>query len=245
MNLFTLDRQERKKFRRNKERIAARMPYDLDEASRNLLIRELEMGLFRDIQAQRLPPNVRIPSRKRLFDYIKTMYNHTGNLRTSLISFLSPGTWTSSGGSFRLGESAGYDIVHLMSKARATKGKAVLLEVGAGYAGFHSDPPQGVHKLYNEFRDEMGERIFAHFTNLTKWHGELPRGVVEHPGYTARDIGHLEKDAGLNGVDIVYSQCAAYFEPLMRQFIESASRLINAQGMLVFNAPKKKKKKNY
>ena len=240
MKLITLSKTEREKFRRNKNKLVSRI--NLDESSRDFLIREIDMGLYRDIQAQRLPPNVKVPSRKKPIEYVNTMYKNAGNLKTSLVSLFSPGSWTSSGGSFKLAEDADYNIIDLLSDREQDNGRAVLLEIGAGYAGFMSQPPQGIHKLCKEFGDKLGETVFAHFTNLSEWHQELPRGITEHAGYVARDIGHLVEEANLNDVDIIYSQCAAYFEPFIEQFVESSSKLLNNFGRLIFNAPKNKEK---
>src|SRR3989338_409042 len=109
MKLITLSKTEREKFRRNKNKLVSRI--NLDESSRDFLIREIDMGLYRDIQAQRLPPNVKVPSRKKPIEYVNTMYKNTGNLKTSLVSLFSPGSWTSSGGSFKLAEDADYNII--------------------------------------------------------------------------------------------------------------------------------------
>jgi hypothetical protein len=242
MKLITLSKQEREKFERNRKKIISRIPDHLDKNSYEYLIKEIDMGLYRDIQAQRLPPNIKIPSRKKPLKYIKTMYENTRNLKTSLVSLFLPGSWTSSGGSFKLAEDASYDIIDLLSKREQENGKAVLLEVGAGYAGFKSQSPQGIHKLYKEVGEKLGKTIFVHFTNLSEWHNELPNGVTEHAGYAARDIEHLIKEANLNDVDVIYSQCAAYFEPFIGKFVESSSHLLNVHGKLIFNAPENKEK---
>lgn len=86
------------------------------------------------------------------------------------------------------------------------------------------------------FADEMGQRVFLHFTNLTPWHEALPEGVYEHPYVTAAGLRLLERQGVARGsVDIIYSQAAAYFETDHTSFITSAGRLLSEDGMLIFN----------
>jgi len=204
------------------------------------LEKETEMGVYRDIQAQRLPPNVKIPSRKKPFSYVKTIYNNTNNLGLTFLSYLSPGSWTSSGGSFKLAEDNGYDITKIILDIEKEKGNAKLLEIGAGYAGFKSKEEKGIKKLANVAQDKLGNSVFAYFTNLTKWHNDLPKGVLEYPGYTARDIKFLKDELG--NVDLIYSQCAAYFEPKINEFVKGAELLLNKCGLLIFNVDQYKEK---
>src|SRR3989344_1597331 len=84
----------------------------LDPADSNYehLKKELYLGVCRDVQAQRLPPDVSVPSRKNPLGYLKAIYENTGSARLAFLSYLSPGAWTSSGGSFKLAEDAGISI---------------------------------------------------------------------------------------------------------------------------------------
>lgn len=114
-----------------------------------------------------------------------------------------------------------------------------MLEIGAGYAGFRSEPAQGISKLVRSAGDKMGDGISAHFTNLTNWHTNLPRGVTEHPGYAAREILAL-KDDGVPNADVIYSQYAAYFDPKIDQFVEGSGRMLKTGGLLIFNSESSK-----
>ncbi|MBI4176669.1 MAG: hypothetical protein HY518_05665 [Candidatus Aenigmarchaeota archaeon] len=209
-------------------RIMSRIPEDGHD--RSPLEKETKMGVYRDIQAKRLPPNVKVPRRKDVLAYLNAIHDNTGSWALALRSYLCPGSWTSSGGSFRLAEEAGYDITGLMLYIESNAGSATLLEVGAGYAGFKSSEAKGVRKLADAAGERMGNTINAHITNLTDWHDGLPSGVIEHDGYAARDIDGL----GIAS-DMIFSQCAAYFEPRIDRFVAGASMLLNPNGLLVFN----------
>jgi hypothetical protein len=224
---------EREKLETYFEKLMSKVdPSDPDYSK---LEKETFLAIVRDIQAQRLPPNTRIPSRKNIVKYLKTVHNATGNWIVAFLSLLSPGSWTSTGGSFKLAEESGYDIVKMMIEKEYENGQATLLEIGAGYAGFKSDVPLGIKKLVEKAGDKMGNTIFAHFTNLTKWHDSLPKGVVEHPGYAARDI-LLLREEGVCSVDVIYSQCAAYFEPKIEKFVSGSAELLKSNGYLIFDA---------
>ena len=71
---------------------------------------QVQMGVIRDIQAQRMLPNVPVPSRRNVLKYLDTVHQNTGSLQLAVRSWLSSGSWTSSGGSFKLAEDAGYDL---------------------------------------------------------------------------------------------------------------------------------------
>ena len=163
------------------------------------LEKEVLMSVKRDLQAKRIPPNARIPSRlQHPFGYVKK--SHENGLRwfDAARSYFAPGSWTSSGGSFKLAEDAGYNIASILTAISRKNPRAVFLEIGAGYAGFKSGRLVGINKLVQVAGSELGNRIHIHFTNLTPWHANLPDGVTEHPGYVARDINHLENESQLH-----------------------------------------------
>ena len=169
-----------------------------------------------------------------------TVLPYLGPLQTAL-SYLSPGSWTSSGGSFKLAEDAGYDLTNIIVAKADETGEAGFVEIGAGYAGFRSNQVKGIKKLVECAGDRMGRTITADFTNLTEWHDGLPNGVREHPGYAARDIAELA-DAGVKLVDIIYSQVAADFEPRIGEFVRGSAELLKPSGLLIFNsAPEQQK----
>lgn len=229
-----LTEEEYERARRYVKDITSRI--DANNPNYSALEREAQLGVVRDIQAQRLPPNIRIPSRRKPLDYLRTVHRHVGSLPLSIRSYLSPGSWTSSGGSFKLAEEAGYDICKIMLDIAQQNANATLLEIGAGYAGFKSEQPAGIKKLAMTAGDKLGKTVYVHFTNLTRWHRQLPDGIVEHHGFVARDIEFLAND-GVTAADIIYSQCAAYFEPELGKFVTGASRLLKPNGYLIFNAP--------
>ncbi len=238
MKLITLSKSEREKFYRNRDKIISKIPTYLEGEVLKDLSDEISMGLFRDIQAQRIPPNVKVPSRKKPFEYLKTVYQNTNSLKIPLVSFFSPGSWTSSGGSFKLAEESGYDLTEILLDKEKQNGKSILIEIGAGYAGFKSETPQGISKLVNKAESKMGNTIFANFTNLSNWHEGLPNGVKEFPGYVARDIFSLVLENKLDTPDVIYSQCAAYFEAFIGLLVQGSSEILNEDGLLIFNAPK-------
>ncbi len=225
---------EREEYHSSMEKLLSMADYK--DKNYKLIKSELELAVIRDIQAKRLPPDVKVPSRKKALKYIKTIYYATGSLKLALRSLLYPGSWTSSGGSFKLAEEAGYDITEMMLKIEQEKGTAKLLEIGAGYAGFKSREHKGIRKLVEKAGDKIGKSIFAYMTNLTKWHEHLPNGVVEFSGYRAKDISMLKNKNLISNVDIIYSQCGAYFEPEIEEFVIASSELLSDGGMLIFNA---------
>ncbi|HBT6933588.1 TPA: class I SAM-dependent methyltransferase, partial [Klebsiella pneumoniae] len=90
--------------------------------------------------------------------------------------------------------------------------------------------------LAGDFREQLGESAYLHFTNLTPWHESLPKGVTEHPYVTAAGLCALENRGVQAGeVDIIYSQAAAYFEQDYTAFLRSAARLLKGDGVLIFN----------
>ncbi len=205
---------------------------------------EVDMAVHRDLQARRLPPNVKIPPRRQIFDYLKTMYQARGSVYDAIHSLMSPGGWTSSGGSFKLAEENGIQVDELIRQILEENGKAGFLEIGAGYAGLYDREkegyePKGVGKIVSEFRDKLGGTLSVHLTNLTGWHEDLPEGIREHEGLIASTIETLT-DEGVkeDDIDVVYSQCAAYFDANVDLFIEQAARFLkhsNAGGYLIFN----------
>ena len=206
----------------------------------SVLEREVMTSVKRDLQAKRIAPNVRVPSRLRNpLGYIRTGHDQGLSWFNAARSYFAPGSWTSSGGSFKLAEDAGYDIVSIITQIAGKNRTATFVEVGAGYAGFKSDTAVGISKLVRSAGSSIGDKINIHFTNLTPWHNNLTQGVTEHPGYAARDIEHLKQD-GVNSADIIYSQCAAYFEPRLAQFVSGAAKLLNTGGYLIFNGPVEK-----
>ncbi len=205
---------------------------------------QLEMGVERDIQAQRIPPNVKVPSRRNIPVYLKTMYGIRKSLPFAFKSLFSSGSWTSSGGSFKLAEDNGMLIDELLGKIAIENDQANLLEVGAGYAGLYGKEsqeytPRGIGKLMKKFGSQLGITVNAHFTNLTTWHESTSKGITEHWGHIASTIGQLEKEGIEKGsIDVIYSQCAAYFDQHPELFIEQSSRLLrrtSAGGYLIFN----------
>src|SRR3989344_6186068 len=108
---------EYEKYRSALSHLTARLDPNDPEYAR--LEREIALGVFRDIQAQRLPPNVRVPPRSRPLEYLTTVHDELGSWVHAIETYLTPGSWTSSGGSFKLAEDAGYDIpAFLIERAR-------------------------------------------------------------------------------------------------------------------------------
>lgn len=229
-------REEHEKARTYLEMITSKIPRS--DPERDELVRQAELGVKRDIQAQRLSPNIRVPPRRRPIKYLQTMRKQLGSWPRAARSFLSPGSWTSSGGSFKLAEDAGYDIPKIMDEMHGRQGNATFLEIGAGYAGFKSPAPVGISRLAKVVGGRLGKSVNIHFTNLTKWHDGLPLGITEHPGVLARDIAALGKQIG--SADVIFSQVGAYFEPRLADFISGASHLLRVRGYLMFNAPSSK-----
>ncbi len=218
--------EEYKLRKRTIEHVLNRNKLNIDSQT---YLNKIIMAITRDIQAKRLPPNTPVPSRRKSIDYLKTLYSATNNLKVAIASLLIDGAWTSSGGSFKLAEDNNYDIVEILKQ----KQNPCFLEIGAGYAGFKSKPAQGIAKLYSELKDEVN----VVFTNLTKWHENLPKNIVELPGYTAIMINKIKEIPNIpHEFDIIYSQAATYFEPHKDIFMDYASNLLKDKGLLIFNA---------
>ncbi|WP_256753993.1 hypothetical protein [Mesorhizobium sp. Mes31] len=213
----------------------ATIGYEPDEAA----WRSIRMGVKRDLQARRLRPNVPIPSRRKPIKYLNAVYRETGSIRDTFVSFLHDGAWTSSGGSFRLAEQIGFDLLHEADRRLRIDGALQYLEVGGGWAGLKSPPsskPRDIASLARHFENGLGQNVFFHFTNLTQWHAELPAGIVEHPYVTAAGLSVLDTQGLQAGtVDILYSQAAAYFETDVKSFLTAASTLLRNGGLLIFN----------
>lgn len=198
------------------------------------------MGVNRDLQAKKLRPNVPVPSRRKVIPFLKMMHKETGSMLKAILAFGFDGPWTSSGGSFRLAREIGFDIAHHAKNIHHKNGNVTFLEIGAAWAGFRAEEG-GSHQatisgLAEGFREQLGESVFLHFTNLTPWHESLPEGVTEHPYVTAAGLCALEnRGVEAGGVDIIYSQAAAYFEQDYTAFLRSAARLLKGDGVLIFN----------
>lgn len=210
--------------------------YDIDAHA----WQKLCMAIKRDLQAKRLRPNVPVPPRRRPVAFFKTMLRETGSLRHAAAAFVHDGAWTSSGGSFRLAEALGIDIYEEAEGFLKRQQRFSFLEIGAAWAGFRNPLNRrkcnDIASLGDIFVDELGQRVFLHFTNLTPWHSALPEGVCEHPYVTAAGLRVLERERIARGsVDIIYSQAAAYFETDQQSFLLSAGRLLSDGGLLIFN----------
>ncbi|MCA7014374.1 hypothetical protein LF934_17210 [Dickeya dadantii] len=198
------------------------------------------MGINRDLQAKRLRPNVPVSSRRKILPFLKMMHKETGSMLKAVLAFGFDGPWTSSGGSFRLAREIGFDIGQYARNVHHKNGKMIFLEIGAAWAGFQTcndiNRESTVSGLATAFREYLGDSVFLHFTNLTPWHSNLPAGITEHPYVTAAGLGVLE-NRGINVgvVDVIYSQAAAYFEQDFSSFIRSAARLLNEDGVMIFN----------
>ncbi|MFZ5673159.1 MAG: methyltransferase domain-containing protein [Pseudomonadota bacterium] len=222
--------------RREVARNFARLNYQISQQNWQSVC----MGVKRDLQARKLRPNVAVPSRRHILSFIRTIRAETGSLAKAISSILHDGPWTSSGGSFRLAEAIGVDIASHAHETYEAQRRLVYLEIGGGWAGFWGSSSSGgvndISGLAHSFRDQLGKTVFLHFTNLTKWHANLPTGVDEHPHVTAASLGVLEEQGVQSGtVDILYSQAAAYFEPDYEAFFHSAARLLSPGGIMIFN----------
>jgi len=198
------------------------------------------MGVNRDLQAKKLRPNVPVPSRRKVIPFLKMMHKETGSMLKAILAFGFDGPWTSSGGSFRLAREIGFDIAHHAKNIHHKNGTVTFLEIGAAGAGVRAEEATShqatISGLAESFREQLGESVFLHFTNLTPWHESLPKGVTEHPYVTAAGLCALEnRGVQAGGVDIIYSQAAAYFEQDYTTFLRSAARLLKGDGVLIFN----------
>ncbi len=200
---------------------------------------QLHLAVARDIQARQLPPNVPVPSRRRALSFISTIYRATGSLPGAIGALFHAGSWTSSGGSFRLAEAIGVDVAALVRDG-CSRGTFTVLEVGGAWAGFHQRQADATSLslglLAREHKEELGSKLQLHFTNLTRWHEKLPTGVTEHPFVTAAGLSFTAS----NGVepatvDLIYSQAAASFEPDIASFMRAAAALLRPGGQLLFN----------
>lgn len=206
-------------------------------------LRSIAMGVKRDLQARRLRPNVPVPSRRNVLNFLKVMHKETGSLTSAFAALVHDGSWTSSGGSFRLAEAVGVDIPRVCDAALKRNGSLRFLEVGAGWAGMRDTidaadvaKPRNVAGLARRFGGMLGNQVNLHMTNLTPWHADLPEGVVEHPYITAAGLAALEaRGVGPGSVDVIYSQAAAYFETDTKALVRGFTRLLRPGGTLVFN----------
>ncbi len=201
---------------------------------------QLHLAVARDIQARQLPPNVPVPSRRRALSFISTIYRATGSLPGAIGALFHAGSWTSSGGSFRLAEAIQVDLgKYALERAHQDQGFR-FLEIGAGWAGFKHPRSVGVCQNVADLalllKPYLGKSAFLHFTNLTKWHSALPSGVFEHPHLTAASLKAIESQGvTAASVDVIYSQAAAYFEQDLTIFLFAAARLLRPNGRLIFN----------
>lgn len=205
---------------------------------------QMHMGVMRDIQARRIPPNTRVPARRDVLNYLQTVTRATGSFTTAVRALLSPGSWTTSGGSHKLAHDNDIPLAPLMSDIHDNQGNVRFLEVGGGYAGLHGRErqeyePRGVGELIAHFGDKVGATVDIHVTNLSQWHKNLPQGLQEHAGFIGATLGELTKDGvAPESVDIIYSQCAVYFDRRIGTFIEQAAKLVRKSergGYLIFN----------
>lgn len=218
------------------EKLKWQEAYDLilTQAEERTDLKALRTRIYRDIQAQRIPPNVQMPTRRNPVDYLLQARQVLGSWPIAFSSYLSPSAWTSSGGSFKLAEEIlGYNLVNLLLEKEKEQGQSSILGVGAGYAGFKSQPSQGICKLSDAAKGRMGNTINAYLTNLSRWHEQLPAGVEEFPGTTASTLDCLSER--ISPVDVIYSQWGAFYDPLINRFISSAGGLLNQGGLLIFN----------
>lgn len=201
--------------------------------------RSIRMGIKRDLQARRLRPNVPVPSRRNPLRYLNAVFQETRSVRDTFNAFLHDGAWTSSGGSFLLAEQVGFDLLHEAECRLQAEGALQYLEVGGGWAGMKSpasQKPRDIAGLARHFGPAVGETVVFHFTNLTQWHGQLPKGIIEHPYVTAAGLSVLDTQGIQSGsIDILYSQAAAYFEVDVLSFLAAASSLLRAGGLFIFN----------
>ncbi|MFA6550460.1 MAG: hypothetical protein WCT36_03850 [Candidatus Gracilibacteria bacterium] len=206
--------------------------------------KETDMGVMRDIQARRIPPNTRVPARRNILSYLQTITNATGSLGTAIRCLLSPGSWTTSGGSHKLATDNGIPLQDVLEGVIEDQGSARFLEVGGGYAGLQGMEkegyePKGIGELIAHFGDRVGATLDIHFTNLSQWYKDLPKGVTEHAGFIGSTLKKLEKEGiDLGSVDVIYSQCAAYFDRRITMFIEQSATILKSSkngGYLIFN----------
>ena len=203
--------------------------------------RAIARGVMRDLQARRLRPNVSVPSRRNPMKFVQVMRAETGSMSTALISLLHDGSWTSSGGSFRLAEQLGVDLPRLCEEILRRNGGLRYLEIGAGWAGLRSPlsngtVPRDVAGLAKRYQEQLGQSVHLHLTNLTPWHPDLPDGVTEHPYVTAASLKALVlQGVPSHSIDVIFSQAAAYFETDHIAFLNAAMDLLAPGGTMIFN----------
>ena len=203
--------------------------------------RAVAKGVMRDLQARRLRPNVPVPSRRNPLKFVRLMHTETGSLSAAVAALLHDGSWTSSGGSFRLAEQLGVSIPELCETTLRQRGQLRYLEIGAGWAGMRAPLsngmiPRDAGGLAQRYQQELGETAHLHLTNLTPWHERLPVGVTEHAHVTAAGLSVLElQGVARRSVDLIYSQAAAYFETDHVSFVRAACRLLAPEGTMIFN----------
>ena len=207
--------------------------------------RNVRLAVDRDLQAQRLRPNVPVPPRRAVLSYLKTMRAETGSWLRAIQSLLHSGSWTSSGGSFRLADKMNRNLYDLCERTLSRKSSLTFLEIGAGWAGFggaQDAAPTGIAALAQRYGNRLGYDLNLHFTNLTRWHNRknLPGCVTEHPHVTAASLAVLEQHGlQLGSVDVIYSQAAAYFEPDQARFVAAAAGFLAPGGTMIYNHQEK------
>lgn len=201
--------------------------------------RAIKKGIKRDLQAQVLRPNVPISPRRDTLKYLRVMRHETGSLAKALVSLAHDGSWTSSGGSFLLAEELEVDLVSEGDQRLERNGRLRYLEIGGAWAGLkgpQTPRPRDIAGLARHYCTDLGRRVFLHFTNLTRWHQNLPDAVIEHPFVTAAGLSVLKRQGvHARSVDIIYSQAAAYFETDPKSFLTAAADLLADGGLLIFN----------
>jgi len=208
------------------------------------LNKDIRMLIKKDLISKNLPPNFNISQKNILLKYFSKIVSR-GLFTGSSSSFLDSYAWTSTGGSFKLANENNYQISKIINKIIKTNNKAIFLEIGAGYAGLNKyDYPNcysvdGIGKLIRENSNFLGNSLEIHFTNIAKWHNSLPNGVYEHPHFLASTIELLIYE-GIKyaSVDIIYSQCAAFFDSNIISFIKQSEVLLKYSeygGYLIFN----------
>ena len=141
----------------------------------------------------------------------------------------------------KLAEELGFDLVQEATDRLKADGDFRYLEVGGGWAGLKtsaSPNARDIAGLARHFGEALGQTAFLHFTNLTRWHTELPNGITEHPYVTAAGLAVVDAQGVTPGsISILYSQAAAYFETDTASFMSAAAALLRPGGLLIFNIP--------